>query len=119
MRRCVLVLAFASVAALGQEQPAMPSPNLNPNRAKAVENAVRNLFRMNRAPRGVVRFAPAPRGLILLDPGPRERTCVVPLLEVPVDPEVDRKMTVLVPKSNVGPMPIAQGLPACVSNRLK
>ena len=117
MRRCVFVLAFASVAALGQEQPAMPSPNLNPNRAKAVENAVRNLFRMNRAPRGVVRFEPAPRRLV--DPGPRERTCVVPLLEVPVDPEVDRKMTVLVPKSNVGPMPIAQGLPACVSNRLK
>jgi len=119
MRRCVLVLAFASVAALGQEQPAMRSPNLNPNRAKSVENAVRNLFRMNRAPWGVVRFAPAPRGLMLLDPGPRERTCVVPLLEVPVDPEVDRKMMVPVPKSNVDRMPIAPGLPACVSNRLK
>jgi len=119
MRRSLLVLAFASVAALGQEQPAMPSPNLNPNRAKAVENAVRNLFRMNTQPRGVMRFEPSPRGLMLLEPGPQERTCVVPLLEVPVDPEVDRKMTVPVPKSNVGPMPIAPGLPVCVSNRLK
>ncbi len=87
----------------------MPSPNLNPNRAKSVENAIHNLFRMNREPRGVVRFAP----------GPRERTCVVPLLEVPVDPEVDRKMMVPVPKSNVDRMPVAPGLPACVSHRLK
>ena len=88
----------------------MRSPNLNPNRAKSVENAVRNLFRMNREPRGVVRFDAK-----LL----QERTCVIPLLEVPVDPEVDRKMMVPVPKSNVDRMPIAPGLPACVSNRLK
>ena len=119
MRRGLLVLAVASVAALGQEQPAIPSPNLNPNRAKAVENAVRNLFRMNTQPRGVVRFELSPRGLMLLEPGPPERTCVVPLLEVPVDPEVDRKMNVPVPKSNVDHMPIAQGLSVCSSNRLK
>jgi hypothetical protein len=117
MRRGLLVLAVASVAALGQEQPAMPSPNLN--RAKAVENAVRNLFRMNAQRRGVVRFELSPRGLMLLEPGPPDRTCVVPLLEVPVDPEVDRKITIPVPKSNVDHMPIAQGLPVCSGNRLK
>jgi hypothetical protein len=117
MRRCVLFLAWACVAALGQEQPATPSLNLN--RATSVENAVRNLFRMNAEPRGVMRFKPAPGGLMLLEAAPRERTCVVPLLEVPVNPKVDRKIIVPLPQSNPDHMPIVQGLPACSSNRLK
>jgi len=49
----------------------------------------------------------------------RARSCVVALLEVPIDPKVDRKMIVPLPKSNADHMPIVQGLPTCSENRLK
>jgi hypothetical protein len=107
MRRWILVSAFASVAALGQEQPARP-PSGNAANPKALENALRGTRLIIVQPEGVFSEAAT-----------RARSCVVPLLEALVNPNVDRKMIVPLPKSNLDNMPIVQGLPTCSRDRLK
>jgi hypothetical protein len=42
------------------------------------------------------------------------RACSVPLLEVPVDPNIDPKISIdRKPAANIDHMPIAKGLPPC------
>ncbi len=92
MKRHCCVLLLASAAALGQE------PKLEPWREKALENALRGLT----PPRAdEPREAEAPM------------RCSIPLLVVPVDPNIDPKM-ILKPKQPFpSRMPVIKGLPPC------
>ena len=100
MGRGLLTLALSCSALLAQETVAPPSPNFH---------APQSWFQWKK-------FATVqPQGFtVLRDSAPQ--ACAVPLLAVPVDPNLDLKMPVLkTPGGNVDRMPVAKGLPPCPS----
>lgn len=108
MKRLVFLLGVTCVAALGQEQPAPGTPNLEPWQVQALKNAVRG-SRM-------IWIEPVPEGMARQQP----KVCVVPLLLAPVDPRVDAGMPIAKPPKNIDNMPVAEGLPPCPrDDRLK
>ncbi len=107
MRRSIFVLMIASGAALGQERPPVAAPNVDvPPTLRALKNALRGADVIKR-PRGV--FTIAGR-----EARPEPEACAVPLLVVPVDPNIDPKISIdKKPAANIDHMPIANGLPPC------
>jgi len=114
MKRCLLALMFASGAALGQEP--LPSSQLdlqNLFAPKPQDKTLRWRFTQILPP---VNAQPQvfflPEKSVRVSP----KMCVVPLLAVPVDPNIDPKMKLeKAPKENIDNMPIAEGLPPCPS----
>jgi hypothetical protein len=107
MRRSIFVLMIASVAAVGQQQPPAAAPNADvPPTPKALKNPLRGL--------DVIK---EPGGVLIIvgrDARLEAKTCAVPLLVVPVDPNIDPKISIdRKPAANVDHMPIAKGLPPC------
>jgi hypothetical protein len=100
MGRYLLTLALGCSALLAQEPAAPPSPDFN---------APQSWFQWKK----FARVQPQ-RFTVFLDSAPQ--ACSVPLLAVPVDPNVDLKMPVLkTPAENIDNMPVAKGLPPCPS----
>jgi len=100
MLRWFLPLALGCSALLAQEPVSPPSPDFH---------APQSWFQWKK-------FATVqPQRLtVFLDSAPQ--ACSVPLLAVPVDPNVDLKMPVLkTPAENIDRMPVAKGLPPCSS----
>jgi hypothetical protein len=111
MRRCIFALMIASVAALGQEQPPAAAPSVDvPLTLKGLKNALHGMDVSNE-----------PGGVFVLvgrDGRVERKACAVPLLVVPVDPNIDPKISIgKKPAANIDRMPIAQGLPPCAPKR--
>jgi len=114
MRRCTLALFFVCAAVSAQEPSPPPARQFKPP-----ENWLNFNFGNVQPPaEGWFRPNPAnvqPRLLTLSTP-PAPKSCAVPLLEAPVDPNVDPKISLPVgPTENIDNMPIAKGLPPCPS----
>jgi|GEM_PF-2864618 len=125
MKGCLLLFALASAVAFGQEQTQSGSPQLNPNRARALENALRapNFFaKQGPSAKPALPFLSASR---LLPPRPLQTArllppvapmgaCAIPLLRVPVDSKMDPGIGLQI-KSGAPPdnMPFIKGLPVC------
>ncbi len=99
MRRYVLALALGCSTLLAQQPSAPPSSDFH---------APPNWFQWKK-------FASVqPRTINLSSSVPQ--VCSVPLLAVPIDPNVDLKMPVLkAPAENLDNMLVAKGLPPCPS----
>jgi hypothetical protein len=134
MKRCVLALMFASGTALAhdplpssqldlhlffpkpqgtQAQEPLPGYRLAPHLffTKPQDKTQRRAFTQD-----LPQVNAQPQVIFLLEESARVSTCVVPLLVVPVDPNVDPKMKLeRVPKENIDNMPVADGLPPCPS----
>ena len=100
MGRGVLTLALSCSALLAQESALPQSSDFH---------APPSWFQWKKfatvQPQGFTEF---------LDSAPQ--ACSVPLLAVPVDPNIDLKMPVLkTPAENIDHMPVAKGLPPCPS----
>jgi hypothetical protein len=116
MKRFVFLLVLTGVVALGQEQPAPATPNLEPWQVQALKNALRGSHLwFEPVPAGMVQ--PELAGIVNQEP----RFCAVPLLLALVDPTVDAGMPIAKPpKKNIDNMPLAEGLPPCPrDDRLK
>jgi hypothetical protein len=95
MKRSVFLLAVSCVAALAQDQTLTPQPEAW--RLQAWKNALR--------------FSSKPRIIRMAQP---VNACAVPLLAVPVAPQIGAKMPVLKPPAKpIDEMPSAKALPAC------
>jgi hypothetical protein len=115
MKRCLFVLAFASVAMWGQDRAVIVVPDSLPDadQLKSLDDAFQ---RGNALPSGKVLFVPNARVLELeptVPTTPDTRTCAVPLLVVPVNPNIDRKMVVRPHKSAFESAGIVKGMPPC------
>jgi hypothetical protein len=112
MKRCAFLLGLVCATVLGQEQPAPSAPGVDPSRFQALKNALRGLHMMQIEPR-VMRIEPrasvSPKVLVPIE----SEACVVPLLEMPVNPNIDTKMPILKGQKNMDQMPVAQDLPTC------
>lgn len=110
MKRCLFVLAVASVGMWGQDRTVVVVPDSLPDadQIKSFEDAFR---------RGETKIAP---NAILFESAPVERICVVPLLAAQINPNVDLKMPVIHPpkfrSENAG---IVKGLPPCERRAVK
>ena len=97
MKSSVILLVMSCVAALAQDQTSPLTPQPEPWRLQAWKNAMR--------------FSPKTRIMLMGQP---MNACAVPLLAVPVDPQIGAKMPVSKPPAkNVDDMPSAKGLPPC------
>jgi hypothetical protein len=115
MKRCMLALLFACAASSAQ----VPAAQLPPARQfKPPENWLNFDFGNMQPPKPnwFRNFSKVqPRYLTLTTP-PASDACSVPLLEAPVDPNIDPKISVPTgPGENIDNMPIAKGLPPCPS----
>jgi len=113
-----VLVAFLSSFAAGAQTPGQnAAPKLEPYQAKALENALRrpDAAAPNRFS-GL--FAAAPLTLILVPPSaPAQfaKACAIPLLSVPINPDVDRGIRrELKPDALAADaMPVFKGLPSC------
>lgn len=106
MKRCVLALAFASVALHGQNQPQIRQ--IDPGHVTILKDKPRGAYAI------VVPEAVRPAV------APRARTCVAPLLAAPVPTDVDSKMPILHPPESISESAeIVKGLPPCWDDKLK
>ncbi len=117
MKRCLFVLVFASVAMRGQDRLVAVVLNSIPDsdQLKSFEDAFRHGGAL---PSGKIIFAPNAHVLEIPRTAPTTpdtRTCVVPLLVVPINPNIDRKMVVHPPKSAFESADIIKGVPPCAS----
>lgn len=115
MKRCLFVWAFASVAMWGQDRALIVVPNSLPGSDQL--QSFQNAFQRGNAFRGG-------KVIVLPDTGfqefaPVARTCVVPLLAAPMNPNVDRKMVIHPPESAFDSAGIVKGLPPCSSRAAK
>lgn len=110
MKRGLLALVFAC-AVLSAQEPAAPPP---PTRQFQPPESWLNFNFGNVQPR---RFTLAVQpGTFALAMESPPRSCSVPLLEVPVNPDIDPKISPLkTPAENIDKMPIAKGLLPCPS----
>jgi hypothetical protein len=93
MKRSLFLLAITCAAALAQD----PTPQPEAWRLQAWKNALR--------------FSPKTRIVLMAQP---QKACAVPLLAVPVDPQIGAKMPVLRPPAKlIEEMSEAKGLPVC------
>jgi len=100
MGRCLLALVLCGSALLAQEPAVPPSSDFN---------APPSWFQWKK-------FASARPRVFALPSSSAPQVCAVPLLVVPVDPNVDVKMPLLKePAENLDHMPVAKGLPPCSS----
>lgn len=130
MKRCVLMLAFASVALQGQDQPGLFLRKADPawtqgmkqklfdwppTRTQPSLEAAPNWTRAPKQRPFDWRLTNAQPGAFLhLETEPRAATtCVVPLLVVPVHPNIDSRMIRKIPKSKVDEAALIQGMPTC------
>jgi len=121
MKWCALMFVLCS-AVVGAQTPSQnAAPNSEPYQAKALENALRrpNATASNSFS-GLFATQPLLSAPILTPPMPpasREfaNTCAIPLLSVPVNPDMDRSINhELKPDAlSADPMPTFKGLPIC------
>jgi hypothetical protein len=96
MKRSVILLAMTCAEALAQQRPAPLTPQPEAWRLQAWKNALRGPH------------------INLLQMSPPPKACAVPLLAVPVNPQVGAKMPVSKPPAEkLEDMPSAVGLPPC------
>jgi hypothetical protein len=113
MKRCLFVLAFASVAVWGQNHTVVLVPNTLPDadQFKSFEDA----FRPDALSHAKEMLLPG-----LLETAPISRTCVVPLLAAPINPNAGQTMPVLhPPKLKSENAEVVKGLPPCASRTAK
>jgi hypothetical protein len=107
---------FLCFAASAQTPSQNAAPKLEPYQIKALENALRRPDAT--IPKGLSSlFTAAPHSLILT-PGVQvefAKACVIPLLSVPSDPDVDREIRRELTPEDLGAdrMPVFKGLPSC------
>jgi hypothetical protein len=110
------VLVLCSIAGAQTPTP-NASPKLEPYQVKALENAL-GMPNSGSPLRFSGPFSAAPPSLIFASaPAPVDvgKTCAIPLLSIPIDPDVDRGIRrELKPDASHGDrMPIFEGLPTC------
>jgi len=112
MKRCTLALLFACAALPAQEPVAPPPPA---RQFTPPENWLN--FNFGKVPaQGWFRLANVQPRYWTLNTPPASDACSVPLLEAPVNPNIDPKISVPTgPGENIDNMPIAKGLPPCPS----
>jgi hypothetical protein len=115
MKRCLFVWAFASVAMWGQGRGVIVVPNSLPDadQLQSLEDAFQH---GNPLPTGKMIVLPNARVLELpltAPTTPDARTCAFPLLVVPVNPNIDRKMVIRPHKSAFESADIIKGMPPC------
>jgi hypothetical protein len=111
MKRCVLALMFASSAALAQEPLPGSQLDLHLFAPKPKDRTQSWRFTQILPP-----VNGQPRVFFVPEKSAAPTMCVVPLLAVPIDPNVDPKMKLeKAPKENIDNRPIAEGLPPCPS----
>jgi len=130
MKRCVLMLVFASVALQGQDQPGLFLRKADPAWTQGLKQklfdwpqtktqpsleAAPNWIRTQKQWPFDWRLAEAQPGAFPhLETEPRAATtCVVPLLVVPVNPNIDSRMIRKIPKSRAEDTAVIQGMPTC------
>jgi len=111
MKRCILALACASVAALAQEQPQVPSPGPPLQFRFFGAKPEHRMFRW-KFNRVLPLASTEPRMFVAPPEGGSSGPCVAPLLMMPIDPDVDPKMNRPAHR-NIDKMPVAKGLPPC------
>ena len=110
MTRCILVLVFACAALPAQESAARP-----PSR-QFKENWLN--FNSNIMPPRTFNFSVQPGTFVMAEPS--APVCSVPLLEAPIDPNIDWKTPVVKsPEENIDNIPFVKGLPPCASHDSK
>ena len=139
MRRCWFLLALTPALLQGQTRPGPSLPSPDSGRPQS-RNEKADWPRIQTLPNGMVlvqtrpdwnyalkqkpfdwqQINTQPGAAIDLGTEPRASTCVVPLLEVPVNPNPDPKMPVLhPPQFKSESAEIVKGLPTCPSGRSK
>ena len=134
MKRCVLMLAFASVALQGQDQPGLFLRKADPAWTQGLKQKLFDWPPATTQPSLEVapnwtptqKQWPFDRRLAKVQPGtflnleaePRAATtCVVPLLVVPVNPNIDSRMILKGPKSKIDEAAVFEGLQTCPERR--
>ena len=114
MKRQVFLFLVWAVIGSAQTPGQNAAPKLEPYQVKALENALRGGDGKSHNSFADL-FSTLLPTLILTAPRARNEfanACVIPLLSVPVDPEIDRSIrSELKPSSD--PMPAFKGLPSC------
>ena len=115
MGRWLAILVLSS-AAFAQAPGAAPLPKLDPGNPKAFDNALRALNPFSPKSKNLLVPRPfsSPRMLAQIGPAPRPNSCAIPLLEVPVNPNIDlRIQRPINPNAPYDNMPVTTGLPPC------